>query len=153
MKKLFAALAAAAAFALAPTGAGAADYPERPITVVTIVLAVLQAAGLANYFNRSYWPRFTDEPGPRFLLVTVVTLTAGTAVLLVLLRKAQAHGVGNVLALVELADMLKRVPLDAYRDARTQELLTSRGLLHVVVATVGVATAAVVLMRWMNENL
>jgi tripartite-type tricarboxylate transporter receptor subunit TctC len=34
MKKLFAALAAAAAFALAPTGAGAADYPERPITVV-----------------------------------------------------------------------------------------------------------------------
>src|SRR5690606_14557285 len=34
MKKFVAALAAAAAFALAPLGAGAADYPERSITVV-----------------------------------------------------------------------------------------------------------------------
>lgn len=34
MKKLIAAFAAAATFALAPTGADAAGYPERPITVV-----------------------------------------------------------------------------------------------------------------------
>jgi tripartite-type tricarboxylate transporter receptor subunit TctC len=34
MKKLIAAFAAAAAFTLAPSGAGAAGYPERPITIV-----------------------------------------------------------------------------------------------------------------------
>ena len=34
MKKLIAAFAAAAAFALAPSGANAAGYPERPITIV-----------------------------------------------------------------------------------------------------------------------
>ncbi len=73
-----------------------------------VILAVFQAYGIAIGLEGR--PGIVAEPGPFFLLSTVVTLTGGTMFLVWLGEQITSRGVGNGSSLIIFAGIVARLP-------------------------------------------
>jgi preprotein translocase subunit SecY len=75
---------------------------------LTVVLAIFQAGGVAIALQSSQGAVL--NPGPFFILSTVVTLTTGTMFLMWLGEQVTSRGVGNGVSLIIMAGIVARLP-------------------------------------------
>jgi preprotein translocase subunit SecY len=75
---------------------------------LTVVLAMFQAAGIAIGLQSSQGAVL--NPGPMFVLSTVVILTGGTMFLMWLGEQITSRGVGNGVSLIIMAGIVARIP-------------------------------------------
>jgi preprotein translocase subunit SecY len=119
---------------------------------LTVVLASLQAYGIAYGLQGS--PGVVIEPGPFFLISTVVTLVGGTMFLMWLGEQITARGVGNGTSLIIMSGIVAGLPtalaglLDLSRQGAISWPLVF-GLLFLMLATV----AGIVFMERAQRRL
>ncbi|MBV9994406.1 MAG: preprotein translocase subunit SecY [Caulobacteraceae bacterium] len=80
---------------------------------LTVVLAMFQASGIAIGLQNSHGVVF--DPGPLFMLKTVVILTSGTMFLMWLGEQITSRGVGNGVSLIIFAGIVARLPTALYQ--------------------------------------
>ena len=113
----------------------------------TIGIALVQGFGIALGLEGMNQGQFVLEPGWPFRLMTVITLTAGTAFLMWLGEQITERGVGNGISLIIFAGIVARLPsavvqtIDLYRVGELSLVL----LIVLGVVMVGVVTAIVFL--------
>lgn len=79
----------------------------------TIVLAIIQGAGIASGLQTMVGPAgepVVTNPGIGFILMTVITLTAGTAFLMWLGEQITERGIGNGISLIIFAGIVAGMP-------------------------------------------
>jgi preprotein translocase subunit SecY len=78
----------------------------------TLVLAVLQSAGIANGLQNMAGPSggAVIDPGAFFIFSSVVTLSCGTMFLMWLGEQITARGIGNGISLIIFAGIVSRLP-------------------------------------------
>jgi preprotein translocase subunit SecY len=88
------------------------ELGRRKITTytryLTVVLAAIQSAAMAMAFMRS--PGIVTHPGVGFVLMTVITLTSGTAFIMWLGEQITERGIGNGMSLIIFAGIVVRLP-------------------------------------------
>jgi preprotein translocase subunit SecY len=121
----------------------------RAARILTALLTALQAWGIANALE--HVSGVVTNPGPVFILATVVTLTGGTLFLAWLAELITARGIGNGIALILFTGIATQA---TQAVAQTLELMRQgilstqlMGVLLVVVVTVTAAVVAMELAR------
>lgn len=117
----------------------------------TIALSVIQGAGIAVGLQSMTGPAgdpVVPHPGFGFILLTIITLTAGTAFIMWIGEQITEHGVGNGISLIIFAGIVANLPsaiFNSMRLLRTGALppLTVIFLLVVMLAVV----AAIIFME------
>jgi preprotein translocase subunit SecY len=88
------------------------ELGRRKITTytryLTVILAAVQSATMALAFQRS--PGVVTHPGVGFVLMTMITLTAGTAFIMWLGEQITERGIGNGMSLIIFAGIVVRLP-------------------------------------------
>lgn len=113
----------------------------------TIGIALVQGFGISLGLEGMNQGQFVLEPGWPFRLMTVITLTSGTAFLMWLGEQITERGVGNGISLIIFAGIVARLPsavvqtIDLYRVGELSLLL----LIILGVVMIGVVTAIVFL--------
>ena len=113
----------------------------------TIGIALVQGFGISLGLEGMNQGQFVLEPGWPFRLMTVITLTSGTAFLMWLGEQITERGVGNGISLIIFAGIVARMPsavvqtIDLYRVGELSLLL----LIILGVVMMGVVTAIVFL--------
>jgi preprotein translocase subunit SecY len=80
---------------------------------LTVVLAIFQASGVAIALQGSQGAVL--NPGPFFILSTVVTLSTGTMFLMWLGEQITSRGVGNGVSLIIFAGIVARLPMALFQ--------------------------------------
>jgi preprotein translocase subunit SecY len=75
---------------------------------LTVVLAAFQSYGIAIGLEGS--TNVVTEPGPMFIISTVITLTGGTIFLMWLGEQVTARGIGNGTSLIIMSGIVARLP-------------------------------------------
>jgi preprotein translocase subunit SecY len=117
----------------------------------TIILSAVQAMGIAVGLERMQGPGgvpVVPVPGWGFRLLTVLTLTTGTALIMWLGEQISEKGIGNGISLIIFAGIVVRLP-SAVKDSY---VLISQGELKLfafgaLVVMMVLVTAAVVIMQ------
>jgi len=118
------------------------ELGRRKITTytryLTVVLSVVQSAGIAVAFQRQ---GVVVNPGYGFVLMTMLTLTTGTAFIMWLGEQITDRGIGNGMSLIIFAGIVVGLPgaiYDIYEKINTNEwsVLTLLVLVVVMVAVV-----------------
>jgi preprotein translocase subunit SecY len=110
---------------------------------LTVVLSAVQSLGIAYSLQRS--GDFVINPGPGFLLMTVLTLTTGSAFIMWLGEQITDRGVGNGMSLLifagivvglprGVADLLDKVRTDAWGAFTAPAMILLIGIMILVVA-------------------
>ena len=88
------------------------ELGRRKITTytryLTVVLSAVQSATMAIAFQRT--PGIVTNPGISFVLMTVITLTAGTAFIMWLGEQITERGIGNGMSLIIFAGIVVGLP-------------------------------------------
>ncbi len=108
----------------------------------TVVLSMIQSAGIASWIQ-TQMPNAVSYRGFGFTLMTMLTLTTGTAFIMWLGEKITERGVGNGISLIIYAGIVVGLPgaiLDTIQDLRTGQLglLSLLFLVALMVAVIGV---------------
>src|SRR5205809_3773563 len=116
----------------------------------TIVLSVVQSLGIAIGLEgmRPEGMTIVPNPGWGFRLLTMVTLTAGTALIMWIGEHISEKGIGNVSSLIIFAGIAVRLPSvvgASYELIRNREMSVLTFV--VIVGAMVLVTAAVVLMQ------
>ncbi len=74
----------------------------------TVGLAAVQALGIG--IGLEHWGNVVFNPGPFFLITTVITLTGGTILLMWIGEQITSRGVGNGISLIIFAGIVARFP-------------------------------------------
>ena len=109
---------------------------------VTVVLAALQAIGIAAILTKQ---GVVMNPGPGFILMTVLTLTTGSAFIMWLGEQITDRGIGNGMSLLIFAGIVAGLPrgiIDLYQKVETDAwgpmtFLVVLGLIAGMAAVVG----------------
>lgn len=110
----------------------------------TIILSVIQAAGIAMGLQGMQGPGgqpVVPNPGPGFLLLTIITLTSGTAFIMWLGEQISERGIGNGISLIIFAGIVANMPAAIVNSLR----LLSTGEMQPQVAIVIVVLMAAVI--------
>ena len=109
----------------------------------TVVLSIVQGMGIAFGLESMKAPGgglIVTDPGWAFRLMTVITLTAGTAFLMWLGERISENGIGNGISLIIFAGIVERLPVANFNTVqmiRTGEMkiltFVVIGLLMVIV--------------------
>ncbi len=94
---------------------------------VTVILGAVQSIGIAAILTRT--PGLVLNPGIGFVLMTVLTLTAGTSFIMWLGEQITDRGIGNGMSLLIFAGIVAGLPrgvADLFQKVQTQCL----GLVH-----------------------
>jgi preprotein translocase subunit SecY len=119
------------------------DLGRRKITTytryLTVVLATVQSAGIAVALQRQ--GQFVINPGMGFILMTMLTLTTGTAFIMWLGEQITDRGIGNGMSLIIFAGIVVGLPtgiLEVYEKLNTGEwgVITLLVLIAMMVAVV-----------------
>ncbi len=129
------------------------DAGRKKITqytrIGTVVLSVVQGSAISLWLeNMPAQYNVVPEPGWWFRIMTVVTLTAGTAFIMWLGEKITEHGIGNGISLIIFAGIVARTPTDTIRTITS--LINGEMNIFVFVAIIVImvgVTAAVVFMQ------
>ncbi len=84
----------------------------------TIALSAIQGWGIATYLESLRDPQglaVVPDPGMGFKLLTVISLTAGTAFIMWMGEQITERGVGNGISLIIFAGIVARIPDAAYQ--------------------------------------
>ena len=115
----------------------------------TIVLSIVQGFGIARYLesvkagNESVVP--DDVKGWGFRLLTVITLTAGTAFIMWLGEQITERGIGNGISLIIFAGIVARIPQATLQTWTTfQDKAEGSDIQILVLGAVMVVTIAVI---------
>ncbi|MDD3905158.1 MAG: preprotein translocase subunit SecY [Candidatus Omnitrophica bacterium] len=84
----------------------------------TIVLSVIQSYFIALWIenlSRTQIPGVVPIPGWGFQILTVITLTSGTAFIMWLGEQIQEYGIGNGMSLIITAGIISRIPTALYQ--------------------------------------
>jgi preprotein translocase subunit SecY len=110
----------------------------------TIVLAVIQGAGIASGLQSMVGPAgspVVPNPGIGFILMTVLTLTAGTAFIMWLGEQITERGIGNGISLIIFAGIVSGMPAAIVNSIR---LVQSGAMTVTVVAFIVLLMLAVI---------
>lgn len=80
----------------------------------TIILSVIQSFFIALWLenlSRTQMMGIVPNPGLAFRLLTVITLTSGTAFIMWLGEQIQEYGIGNGMSLIITAGIISRIPV------------------------------------------
>jgi len=113
----------------------------------TIVLSVVQASGIAIGLESMRGPAgelVVPSPGWGFRLMTVITLTAGTAFIMWLGEQMSEKGIGNGISLIIFAGIVARIPVAIINSVRLLKtgqislfvILSVAALMFLVIAAV-----------------
>jgi len=118
---------------------------------LTVVLALLQSFAIATGLQSS---NIAVNPGPFFLISTVVTLTGGTLFLMWLGEQITSRGVGNGVSLIIFAGIVANLPTgisQLFTSMRNGSMSQVGGVLIIVI---GIAVvAAIVFMERSQRRL
>src|SRR3989449_2949875 len=126
------------------------ELGRRKITTytryLTVVLSAVQSAGIADALQRQ--GNVVVNPGVGFILMTMLTLTTGTAFIMWLGEQITERGIGNGMSLIIFAGIVVGLPRainDIYQKVNTGDwsVLT----LLIVVAMMVVVVAFIVLVE------
>jgi preprotein translocase subunit SecY len=119
---------------------------------LTVILAIFQSFGIAAGLANS--PGLVDNPGPFFIIATVVTLTGGTMFLMWLGEQITSRGVGNGISLIIFAGIVAVLPryiAQAFSMTRTGAM--SGGILLLIALLLIGVTVAIVFMERSQRRL
>src|SRR6202158_1705930 len=88
---------------------------------LTVVLSAVQSFGIAISLQKA--GDFVTNPGPGFILMTMLTLTTGSAFIMWLGEQITERGIGNGMSLIIFVGIVVGLPrgiLDLYEKAKTQ---------------------------------
>jgi preprotein translocase subunit SecY len=113
----------------------------------TIGIGLVQAFGIAVGLEGMNRGAFVQAPGLGFRLMTMLTLTAGTAFLMWLGEQITERGIGNGISLIIFAGIVAQLPSAVVQTYQLYEIgqLPGYGLIGLIVAMVGVIAAIVFL--------
>ena len=86
---------------------------------LTVILSAVQSFGIAISLEKA--GDFVTNPGPRFILMTMLTLTTGSAFIMWLGEQITERGIGNGMSLLIFAGIVTGLPrgiADLYEKAR-----------------------------------
>jgi preprotein translocase subunit SecY len=114
---------------------------------LTVVLAAFQSYGIAVGLEGS--GNVVSDPGPMFLISTVITLTGGTIFLMWLGEQVTARGIGNGTSLIIMSGIVAQLPsaIAQTLELGRQGALSGILILAVVVVAVAVITFIVFMER------
>jgi preprotein translocase subunit SecY len=118
---------------------------------VTVILGVVQSAAIAIALQSSS-SNLVLNPGPGFVLMTVLTLTTGTTFVMWLGEQITERGIGNGMSLLIFAGIVVGLPrgiADLYNTAKTQRFgaLTIPAIALLVVFMIAVVAFIVYVER------
>jgi preprotein translocase subunit SecY len=113
----------------------------------TIGIGLVQAFGIAVGLEGMNRGAFVQTGGMGFRLMTMLTLTAGTAFLMWLGEQITERGIGNGISLIIFAGIVAQLPSAVVQTYQLYEIgqLPGYGLIGLIVAMVGVIAAIVFL--------
>jgi len=117
---------------------------------LTLLLSSVQSLGIAFTLERQ--PGFVNNPGPGFVLMTMLTLTTGSVFIMWLGEQITERGVGNGMSLLIFAGIvvgLPRAVADLYDKVRTQAwgAFTVPAILLLIVVMIAVVAFIVFVER------
>ena len=117
---------------------------------LTLLLSSVQSLGIAFTLERQ--PGFVNNPGPGFVLMTMLTLTTGSVFIMWLGEQITERGVGNGMSLLIFAGLvvgLPRAVADLYDKVRTQAwgAFTVPAILLLIVVMIAVVAFIVFVER------
>jgi preprotein translocase subunit SecY len=109
---------------------------------LTIVLSAVQSGGIAFGLQSSVDVQFVRNPGMGFVLMTMLTLTTGTAFIMWLGEQISERGIGNGMSLIIFAGIIAGLPgaiAEIYGNVTTNQwspltVIVLLGVMLVVVA-------------------
>src|ERR1700728_2521858 len=118
---------------------------------LTIILAVVQSFGIALTLEKS-GGGFVLNPGVGFMLMTILTLTAGTTFIMWLGEQITERGIGNGMSLLIFAGIVVGLPrgvADLYQKASTSAwgVFTAPAIIMLVIAMVAIVAFIVFVER------
>jgi preprotein translocase subunit SecY len=132
--------------ALAQAGERGRRRMVKAALILTALLTALQAWGIASALE--HVGDVVTNPGPVFILSTVVTLTGGTLFLAWLAEVITARGIGNGIAVILFTGTVIHVPEGiAFTLELARQGILSTQLMGVLLVVVVAVTAAVVAME------
>ncbi len=105
----------------------------------TVILSVIQGAGIAVGLQTMTGPGgapVVSNPGTGFILLTVITLTAGTAFIMWLGEQITERGIGNGISLIIFAGIVANLPValvNTYRLLSSSAMSVGAGMFILVV--------------------
>ncbi|MEW5744718.1 MAG: preprotein translocase subunit SecY [Nitrospirota bacterium] len=115
----------------------------------TVVIAAIQSFGIAVGLEGMQGGQFIQSPGWGFRILTMITLTSGTAFLMWLGEQITERGIGNGISLIIFAGIVARFPaaiVSTYSLVRAGEL-SIFFVLFLVVAMVAVVAGIIFIER------
>jgi preprotein translocase subunit SecY len=117
---------------------------------LTLGLSAVQSLGIA--FTLEKQPGFVNNPGPGFVLMTMLTLTTGSVFIMWLGEQITERGIGNGMSLLIFAGIvvgLPRAVADLYDKVRTQAwgAFTVPAMLMLIVVMIAVVAFIVFVER------
>jgi preprotein translocase subunit SecY len=108
----------------------------------TVLLSIIQSAGIAAWI-RTQFPNAVQYPGWRFTIMTILTLTTGTAFIMWLGEQITERGIGNGISLIIYAGIVVGLPsaiVSTMEDVRSEQIgfLSLGFLVILMVAVMGV---------------
>jgi preprotein translocase subunit SecY len=116
---------------------------------LTVILAVIQSVGIATALQASEGG-FVLHPGIGFILMTVLTLTTGTAFIMWLGEQISERGIGNGMSLIIFTGIVVGLPRaieEIYINVFQTRQWTALHLILILVAMVGVVAFIVLVER------
>src|SRR5438477_1191701 len=93
---------------------------------LTVALSIIQSSSIAATLQNASGPNsmpFVYNPGPGFTLMTILTLTTGSAFIMWLGEQISERGIGNGMSLIIFVGIVVNLPraiVDLYEKAHTQ---------------------------------
>ena len=114
---------------------------------LTVVLAAFQSYGIAIGLEGS--GNVVSDPGPMFVISTVITLTGGTIFLMWLGEQVTARGIGNGTSLIIMSGIVAQLPsaIAQTLELGRQGALSGMLILAIMVVAVAVITFIVFMER------
>lgn len=118
----------------------------------TIVLAVIQGFGIAAGLQGMVGPAgepVVPDPGPGFMFMTVLTLTAGTAFIMWLGEQITERGIGNGISLIIFAGIVAAMPSAIVNSVRLVNTgaMTPTVVIFILVLMLAVVAAIIFMER------
>jgi len=115
----------------------------------TIVISAIQSFGIAAGLESMSQGAFVQNPGWSFRLVTMITLTSGTAFIMWLGEQITERGIGNGISLIIFAGIVARFPNAIVSTVRLVQAgeLSIFFVLFLIVMMVGVIAGIILMER------
>src|ERR1700675_1756327 len=106
---------------------------------ITVILSAVQSFGIAIGLQKA--GDFVLHPGPGFILMTMLTLTTGSAFVMWLGEQITDRGIGNGISLLIFAGIVVGLPRgvqQVFERVRSGDTLETLGVIGLIVALVGI---------------